>query len=207
MSVLNVSFASIVPVPVSTCMLFSLHVNRKNQIVLWGSKQLMAALRTRLDGKAVPGSVLRVHGFDFQEVKRDRFVGIADDSDNLARRALDLANAILAAYRSMILFERVFAEDGSLNNFMMFHRRAPSSKEVQELARQKNIHVPYLELPFKSPLLQAAAPIAAPKPILTKPLQVVKKDGTRRLVLRRETVAPARLAELANKINSKYNHV
>jgi hypothetical protein len=189
-------------------MLFSLNVTKKGHIKMWASKSFLLAIRTRLGATVAPGATLRVDGFDFMETKSNHLVGVHDDLSGAEAEAaaIQLCNRILSAYRTLILFEKVFAEQGSFNSYVLFHRSPPKLKELLDLAKMKGIHIPFFELPFKSPLLQEAGPLQPPKPQVNKPLRVISTQGTVRFVPRSNPVPLPRLQELAKTVNSRFGH-
>lgn len=169
---------------ISTVHLFSLRVDRRGHIHMSASRNFFEVLRSRLG--AAPGCTLRVGSFDFCQTRTSHFEGVPDEhSAAQMAEAQQLATRILTIYRSILLFEKVFAEKGSYENFVLFHRRAPQFKELQTLAAQRNLHVPFLELPFKANL--QAEPVAVVAAI-TKTLE----DRSKSKVVLSAPVAPGR---------------
>ena len=131
---------------------------------------------------------MRVGTFDFCEVRRSQFVATPDERNAAsASEGLRLANHILAIYRSILLFERVFEDARSYQNFVLFNHRAPNAKEMAKMAEEMKIHIPFMSLPFKANLLgtptQLAAAITSMPPV--KKFFVVKPTA------KPEPVAPA----------------
>ena len=144
---------------ISTVHLFSVRVARNGDVHMSASRNFFEVLRSKLG--ASPGSTLRVGSFDFMEVRKHQFVGIADErnSDSL-KEAVQLANRVLMIYRSILLFERVFEVEGSFNNFVIFNGRSPVFSDLQLLAKKSGIVIPFMGLPYKANLLDQPVAIA-----------------------------------------------
>ena len=122
--------------------------------MMTATRGFIEMVRTRLG--AGPNAVLRIGQFDFVNTRRNQFVGIPDERGPAAQKeALELCSRILAAYRMSITFGEVFPTAESYTLWYLMNRRAPSGRDLSELARAKGVYVPFMGFPYKSPLLTA----------------------------------------------------
>lgn len=175
----------------STVQLFSLSVDRRGNIKMSATRHFFETLRSRLGSPS--GASVRAGNFDFLEVRKHTFIGVPDArTATVLQEAQELANHILSIYRALMLFERVFAEAGSYDKFVIFNHRSPSLRDLQALAHQQKVRIPFLALPFKADLtLPTLAAVIEDtvdagfetkprgKLLLKKPQSIVKQDSVR----------------------------
>lgn len=178
---------------ISTVHLFSLNVDRRGNIHMNATRSFFEVMRSKL-GASV-GSTLRVGTFDFCEVRKSQFVATPDDRNEASlEEAQKLASHVLSIYRSILLFEKVFAEHGSYDKFVLFNRRAPSFKELQTMAKARNIYVPFLSLPYKADLCKTSDALAT---VITESAPV------KQLTIKRDAVVTAFLTKAQVPVTSK----
>lgn len=155
---------------ISTVHLFSLNVDRRGNIHMSATRSFFEVLRSKLG--SVAGSTLRSGTFDFCEVRKSQFVGSPDERNAASvAEGQRLATHILSIYRSILLFEKVFAETGSYDRFVLFNHRSPSFKDMQQMAKVQNIYVPFMELPYKADLRKTPLALAT---VITESVAVKK---------------------------------
>ncbi len=164
---------------ISTVQLFSLRIDRRGNIQMSANRGFFEVLRSKLGAQR--GATLRIGSFDFCEVRKSQFMAVPDERNAAAAvEAALLTTRILAIYRSILLFEKVFATPDSYEKFVMFNHRAPSFKDMQDMAKKHNIYVPFMEMPFKANLMDTPAALATviteAEPV--KKLFLVRKPST-----------------------------
>ena len=136
---------------VSTVQLFSLRVDNKGDIRLSCTRAFFETVRSKLG--ALKGSSLRLGTFDFMEVCKNTFVGVPDErGSDSAFEGKQIANRVLMTYRASVLFEKVFAEKNSYENFVLFNRRGPTVQDMKDIGVRKGIVVPFMAIPYKANL-------------------------------------------------------
>lgn len=116
----------------------------------------MELFRTHIG--APRGPSLTTGNYVFSTDGPDQYIGtpVVQDHCTLADATL-LCNRMLSIYRSALTFEQVFYEDNSYSSWMAINHRPPTARQLSDLSRAMGIHIPFLSLPYRSPLLDDPA--------------------------------------------------
>jgi hypothetical protein len=191
---------------ISTVFLFDLHLRSTNRdVVMHCTRNFFEMARTHLG--APRGPSLRVGTFDFLQVNKDHYEGIPDERNAASyAESMALCPRILNIYRSAITFGIVFDEPGSYETWMAFNHRPPTSRQLGELARAKGLRVPFLDFPYKSPLVpddRLEAKLAASLVTTAQPQVYHSRHEIRGMP---KAVKPVNNSVAATKIAALANH-
>jgi hypothetical protein len=142
------------PSVLTRIVLTELRIKTDGTIHMCASKFFLSALRTFSQSRA--DAPCRVGAFEFFEQRTGLYVGVPDmDVDNATLTAC--ADSIMAFYRSRLLFEAVFNAPGSYNSWVIFNRCRPTNRDLQRIAREQNIYIPFMSVPYKAPKVDIEA--------------------------------------------------
>lgn len=152
----------------------AIRVRRNGTILMYATPAFLNVVRTRVGSPA--GTHLRVGTFDFHAERTNIYVGTPDEfSPESKAEASTVAAHILAIFRSLLLFEAVFAEPGSYNSWIVFNRRSPTAKDLADLGRSKGIFIPFMALPYQQPKVDVMALLEKASVQASKASRVEKK--------------------------------